>query len=148
MSSAISISNSKSFDLWIENLNFDDILSLLNYSVSNTSNIEKQHIHKTLLHLLHNLSIIKEYYNQNTQITQNTQNTQITDNNCNTLHKSLFDVSPITIESRTKPKQKRKYQSITSDITSDISSINIDRNYNNCGRSQCEMRFNGCPHYN
>ena len=63
MKSRTSISNSKSFDLWIENLKFNDILSLLNYSVSNTSNIEKQHIHKTLLHLLHNLSIIKEYYN-------------------------------------------------------------------------------------
>ena len=108
-----------------------------------------------MLHLLHNLSIVKEYYNQNTQNTQNTRNT---DNNCNTSYKSLFDVSPITIESRAKPKQKRKYLSITSNITSnisnisnitsDISSINIDRNYNNCGRSQCEMRFNGCPHYN
>ena len=107
---------------WVSQLEFNHIISLLNYSQSNTTNLEKIHIDKTLRDLLSNLQVIKQYYDKKKR----------------TPEQSMFDniILPYSIHKpRSKQRTKRpKFEK------------NIDGLYQNCGGSQCEMRFNGCPH--
>jgi hypothetical protein len=95
---------------WIDQLSFDETVSLLglwkyNMSSDNISNIIKQlkdHFKKS--------DIIKLHYDNTINKTDNTINK--TDN--------------AKIKNM-EPPPKRQFTG-------------------NCGRSQCEMRFNGCPH--
>ena len=107
---------------WISQLEFDNIISLLYYSQSNATNLEKIHINRTLKDLFTNLQVIKQYYNVHKRTPEQT----------------MFDniIMPFTlIKPRSKQRSKRqKIEENTKGI------------YQNCGRSQCEMRFNGCPH--
>ena len=111
-------------DDWVSQLEFDNLISLLNYSQSNATNLEKNHIDKTLRNLLNNLQVIKQYYDKKKRTPEQT----------------MFDniILPHSIlKSRSKQRSKRqKFEK------------NIDGLYQNCGSSQCEMRFNGCPHAN
>ncbi len=109
-------------DDWISQLEFSHIISLLYYSQSNASNREKKHINKTLRDLFTNLHIIKQYYN----------------NHKRTPKQSMFDniIMPFTkIKPRSRQRSKRQKLYKDRDIKT-----------GSCGRSQCEMRFNDCPH--
>lgn len=107
---------------WVSQLEFSHIISLLNYSQTNATSLEKKHIDKTLKDLITNLQVIKKYY----------------DSQKRTPKQSMFEniVLPHTIL-KPRSKQRIKRQKLA---------INADGLYQNCGRSQCEMRFNGCPH--
>ena len=109
-------------DDWISELEFDHIISLLRYSQSAASNLEKNYIDKTLRALFNNLQVIKQYY----------------DTKKRTPKQTMFDniIMPHSIL-KPRSKQRSKRQKIKE-------STNVI--YQNCGRSQCEMRFNGCPH--
>lgn len=109
-------------DDWINQLDFNHILSLLKYSQSDASNVEKRHINKTLTNLLYNLPIIKKYYETHKRTPEQT----------------MFDniICPYT---KFKPRSKQRYKPR-------IIEKNINGLYQNCGRSQCEMLFNGCSH--
>ncbi len=107
---------------WVSQLEFSHIISLLNYSHSNATNLERKYIDKTLKDLITNLQVIKKYYDKKKR----------------TPEQSMFDniILPHTIL-KSRSKQRIKRQKIEK---------NVNGLYQNCGRSQCEMRFNGCPH--
>ena len=79
---------------WVSQLEFDHIISLLYYSQSNATNLEKIHINKTLRDLFNNLQVIKQYYNTKKRTPEQT----------------MFDniIMPHTIlKSRSKQRSKR-----------------------------------------
>lgn len=107
---------------WITELDFNHIIQLLKYSQSNSSNTDKKLINKRLTNLLSELSIIKKYYETYKRSPE----------------QSMFDniIMPYSVV-KPRSKQKSKRQKIIE---------NSNGLYENCGRSQCEMRFNGCHH--
>ena len=109
-------------DDWISQLEFSHIISLLYYSQSNATNIEKNYINKTLRDLFTNLQIIRQYYN----------------NHKRTPKQSMFDniILPFSI---IKPRSKQRFKRQKLYKNTNIKT-------GSCSRSQCEMRFDGCPH--
>tara|TARA_Y100000389_G_C17466804_1_gene526395 strand:- start:4502 stop:4852 length:351 start_codon:yes stop_codon:yes gene_type:complete len=104
-------------DEWIENLDLNDIILLLQYAETYADNSEKIIVKDNLTNLFKNIRVIKNYYNSKKRTSEET----------------MFDnIIPIKSTNRQMSKrQKFTHQSSISD---------------NCGRSQCEMRFNGCSH--
>lgn len=88
---------------WIDQLSFDETISLLGLWKHNTSSDDISNLILQIKDLFKKSDVIKLHY----------QN----------------DANKLGITKNFEPPSKRC------------------RSIGNCGRSQCEMRFNGCPHF-